>query len=300
MKKMIIAGANGFIARYLTRHFVALGWEVVGLARREKGLDDQCRYVHWDGASLGEWAEELEGSDAVVNLAGRSVSCRHTDENKKQMLDSRLDTTRVIGEAIAACESPPAVWMNASGAAIYKNLETQPQSESGEVGDDFMADLAEQWEGELYQADLPQQVRRVALRTTLVLALEEGTAGDYLMKLARLGLGGKLSDGQQKVSWIFIDDYCRAIEWMIARPEVEGAVNMATPSPVTNAEMMRLFCKAAKRPFGLPAAAWMVRMGAAVLGTEADLILKGMWVLPAKLQEHGFSFKHPEMKPWEW
>ncbi|MDC0088099.1 TIGR01777 family oxidoreductase [Akkermansiaceae bacterium] len=301
MKKLIIAGANGFIARYITRHFSALGWEVVGLARRTEGLDENCRYVHWDGEILGDWAKEFDGCDAVINMAGSSVSCRHNEVNKKLIIDSRVITTRLIGEAIATCEQPPEVWMNASGVAVYKNIDTAPQSEDGEAGDDFMAEVVNLWEAEFYQADISKNVRRIALRTSLVMAMNEpGIAADYLVKISKLFLGGKLASGKQMVSWIYIEDYCRAIEWMLDHPEVSGPVNMATPEPVTNAEMMRRFCKAVKRPFGLPAAGWMVKIGAFVLGTEAELILKGMWVLPTKLQKHGFVFKHPEMKPWEW
>lgn len=301
MKKLIIAGANGFIARYITRHFVALGWEVVGLARRTEGLDKGCRYVHWDGKTLGDWSQEFDGCDAVINMAGSSVSCRHNEVNKKLIIDSRVITTRLIGEAIAACENPPEVWMNASGVAVYKNIDTAPQSEDGEAGDDFMAEVVNLWEGEFYQANISKNVRRIALRTSLVMAMNEpGIAADYLVKLSKLFLGGKLASGKQMVSWIYIEDYCRAIEWMMDHPEISGAVNMATPDPVTNAEMMSLFCKAANRPFGLPAAGWMVKIGAFFLRTEAELILKGMWVLPTKLQTHDFVFKHPEMKPWEW
>lgn len=301
MKKIVIAGANGFIARYITRHFAALGWQVVGLARRTEGLDDACEYAHWDGETLGDWVKELDGCDLVVNMAGSSVSCRHNAENKKRIISSRVNTTRVLGEAIAACENPPAVWMNASGVSIYKHIDTAPQDENGELGDDFMADVAVLWEEAFYQAEIPASVRRIALRTTLVMALNEpGIATDYLVKLSKLFLGGKLASGKQMVSWIFIEDYCRAIEWMIDKPEVSGAVNMSAPEPVTNTEMMRLFCKTFHRPFGLPAAAWMVKIGAFVLRTEAELILRGMWVLPTKLEAHGFVFKHPKMKPWEW
>lgn len=301
MKKLIIAGANGFIARYITRHFSALGWEVVGLARRTEGLDENCRYVHWDGETMGSWADEIDGCDVVVNMAGSSVNCRHNEVNKKHIISSRVTTTRLLGLAIAACEKPPEVWMNASGVAGYKHVDTAPQDENGEGGDDFMAEVVHLWEDEFYKADIPESVRRLALRTTLVMAMNEPKiAADYLVKMSKLFMGGKLASGQQMVSWIYIEDYCRAIEWLIDHNDVSGAVNMSTPEPVTNAEMMRRFRKAVNRPFGLPAAGWMVKIGAFFLGTEAELILKGMWVLPTKLETHGFVFKHPEMKPWEW
>ena len=183
MKKLIIAGANGFIGRHLTRHFCREGWEVVGLARRKKGLDPNCRHVLWDGKSIGDWASELNGATAVVNLAGRSINCRHNKKNKQEIIDSRVQSTTILGEAIAACSHPPGVWLNASTASIYADAENKPQGEGMKMGEGFFVDVAKAWEGAIMTARVSEGVRRVALRTSLVMAKERGTVFDYLFKL---------------------------------------------------------------------------------------------------------------------
>ena len=300
MSKIIIAGANGFLGRYLTRHFHAKGWEVVGMARREKGLDPNCRYVNWDGKTLGDWAGGFEGTNAIINLAGRSINCRHTKRNKRQIMDSRVDSTKVIGQAIAACENPPDVWLNASTAAIYRTLKKGPQSEGGQLDEGLAVEVAKAWEGAFFGAEVSEKVRRVALRTSLVMAKEPGTVYFYLLKLAKLFLGGPVGGGKQMVSWIHVEDYCRAVEWLVDHPEIRGGLNITSPEPVTNAEMMLRFRKLAKRPFGLPAAGWMAEIGAFFLRTETNLILKSQWVVPKRLEQNGFEFHYPEMEPWEW
>jgi len=300
MRKIIIAGANGFLGRYLTRHFHAKGWEVVGMARREKGLDPNCRYVHWDGKTLGDWAGEFDGAEAVINLAGRSVNCRHTKRNKRQIMDSRVDSTKVIGAAIAACEHPPGVWLNASTAAIYRTLKKGPQGEGGQLDEGHAVEVVKAWEGAFFGAEVPGGVRKVALRTSLVMAKEPGTVYAYLLKLAKLFLGGPAGGGKQMVSWIHIEDYCRAVEFLLESPQIRGGINITAPEPLTNKEMMRRFRKLAKRPFGFPAAVWMTEIGAFFLSTETDLILKSQWVVPKRLEQNGFEFHYPEMEPWEW
>jgi uncharacterized protein (TIGR01777 family) len=300
MRKLVIAGANGFLGRYLSRHFHSLGWEVVGLARRQQGLDANCRYVNWDGKSLGDWAAEINGADVLVNLAGRSVNCRYSKRNKRQIINSRVESTSILGEAIAACENPPAHWINASTLAVYADLKDKPQCEGGKVGEGFSVEVAKAWEGAFFKAQVPDKVRRVALRISLVMAKEPGTVYSYLLKLSKMFLGGPVGGGKQMVSWIHVDDFCRAVEWLIEHPEIRGAINITSPEPLTNKEMMRRFRKLAKRPFGLPAAVWMVQIGAFFLRTEAELVLKNRWVIPKRLQQNGFEFSRPELEPWEW
>lgn len=300
MRRIIIAGANGFLGRYLTRHFHGKGWEVIGIARRQKGLDPHCTFVAWDGKTLGDWAQYLNGADVVVNMAGRSVNCRYTKRNKRQIIDSRVDSTKVIGEAIAACEHPPAVWFNASTAAIYKTLKDRPQHEGGQTGEGFSVEVAKAWEEAFFGSKVPETVRKVALRTSLVMANEPGTVYHYLLRLAKLFLGGPVAGGKQMVSWIHVEDYCRAVEWIVEQYQIRGGLNITSPEPVTNAEMMQRFRKLAKRPFGLPAAKWMAEIGAFFLRTETELVVKSLWVIPKRLQQNGFEFLHPEMEPWEW
>ena len=296
MKKIIIAGANGFIGCHLSRYFSEIGWDVVGLARREDGLDATSRYINWDGKNLGDWVVELDGADLVVNLAGRNLNCRHTEDNKKQIIDSRIHSTRVLGQAIAACSKPPVLWMNASGASIYSNMDKAEQGEKGEYGDSFLAEVAQLWEEEFYKAAVPDSVRRVALRTSMVIAVDSGNVFCILQRICKLGLGGQLGTGQQMVSWIHVDDFCKVVQWLTEHGEVKGPINMTAPSPVTNAEMMRRFRKFVGMPIGLPAAGWMVKIGAAITGSEAELILDPLWVTPNVLVEYGYQFKYPEME----
>ena len=296
MKKILIAGANGFLARYLSRYFTEKGWNVVGLARRRVGMDPGCRYVEWDGKSLGDWAKELEGCDVLVNLAGRSVNCRYHDANKREILESRVDSTTVLGNAIVGCDRPPELWINSSTATIYRHAEDRPQSEdTGDLGEGFSVNVAKAWENAFFGAAVPGKVRKVALRTSMVLADEPGTVFRYLYNLARWGLGGKVGNGRQMVSWIHVDDYCRAVDWLIDHDEISGPINVTAPDPIPNAEVMHRFRALVSMPFGLPATKWMAEIGACLLGTETELILKSRWVVPTRLLEHGFVFSHPEM-----
>ncbi len=300
MKKLIIAGANGFLGRHLTRHFHAAGWEVVGLARREQGLHPSCRFVAWNGETIGDWFHELNGACALINLAGRSINCRHNKSNRKQIVDSRVNSTAVLGEAIALCSDPPEVWLNASTASVYADAEKSPQGEGMKLGEGFFVDVAKSWEGAMMGAEISEHVRRIALRTSLVMANEKGTVYDYLLKLSKLCLGGAVGGGRQMVSWVHVEDYCRAVEWLIAHDDIRGVINITAPDPLTNADMMKRFQKLAKRPIGLPATGWMARIGAFVLRTEPELILKSNWVVPRRLLQNGFVFRHPEMNPSDW
>lgn len=288
------------MARYLTRCFVAKGWEVVGLARRTEGLDEGCRFVKWDGQSLDSWAKELEGAVALINLVGRTVNCRYNDINKAEIINSRVDSTQVLGKAIAQCANPPEVWLNSSTATIYRHAEDFPQGDEGEIGSGFSVEVAKAWEKAFFKSVVQEHVRKVALRTAMVMADEPGTVFRYLMNLAKFGLGGKVASGRQMISWIHVEDFCRVVEWLIEHKEIDGSVNVAAPDPITNAEAMHRFRVAASCPIGLPAAKWMAELGAFVLKTETELIFKSRWVVPTRLQTEGFVFKYPEMKPEKW
>ncbi len=295
-KTMVIAGANGFIGKYISRHFQQLGWKILGLVRREDGLADGVEMVKWDGFTLeSAWAERLDGVDVLINLTGRTINCRHNTENKRQIMDSRIDSTRVLGEAVLACEKPPKVWMNASASSIYKATRESRQTESdGEMGENFMSEVAIKWEEGFFGAKVDESVRKIALRTTLVMADEKGTVMDILSGLARKYLGGTLGDGGQMVSWIDIDDYCRAVEWMIKTESASGPYNLAAPHALTNEEMMKRVRKKEGACFGLPAFEWMLEIGAFFMQTEAELMINSSWVYPEKLLEEGFVFKREE------
>ena len=296
MKKMLIAGTNGFLARNITGYFTELGWKVSGLARREDGLHSACNFIHWDGMSLGDWTAAVDDCDVLINMVGRSVNCRHDEENKQQILQSRLHSTEVLGRAIAACGNPPELWINGSGVSIYEQSFTRPHGESGEQGEGFLADVTRKWEAELFQADIPKSVRRVALRTAMVLADEEGNPYRVLSTLAKLGLGGRAGSGKQMVSWVHIDDVPRVIEHIINHDSLTGPVNMAAPEAVTNTEMMSRFRKHVGMPIGLPAPAFGVKIGGFIMGTPPEFVLDSCYVVPSKLEESGFVFQKPEMQ----
>ena len=258
--------------------------------------------IGWDARTLGDWTRAIDGADAVVNLAGRSVNCRFTPENRRLVMESRVDSTRVLGEAIARCAKPPRVWLNSSTATIYKHSLKQANDESSadfsptpEAKDAYSVEVALAWEKAFNDACTPR-TRKVALRTTLVFGAVKGGVFQILRRLARLGLGGRMGSGRQYVSWIRDEDFCRALEWIVDRPQLTGPVNMAAPHPVTNAEMMALFRSLNGIPIGLPAAGWMLEVGAFLLRTETELLLKSRCVVPGKLLASGFQFRFPRME----
>lgn len=295
-KVMMIAGANGFMGRYLSRYFLDKGWRVFGLARRTQGLADGVEFVQWDGETMkSSWVEVLEEVDVLINLVGRTVDCRYNDENKRQILESRVNSTKLLGQAVASCSKPPSVWMNASTATIYEDTREKPQTESGGVvGHGFSVEIAKVWEGAFHDAKVSDSVRKIILRTTLVMGDEKGTVMDVLSGLARKYLGGKMGDGGQMVSWIDINDVCRAVEWMIETESASGPYNLAAPNALTNAEMMKRIREKVGVSFGLPAYEWMLELGAFFMRTETELILKSRWVYPERLIQGGFVFEREE------
>ena len=295
-KIMMIAGANGFMGRYLSRYFLEKGWRVFGLARRTKGLASGVEFLQWDGVNVEtSWADVLEKVDVLINLAGRTVNCRYNDQNKREILDSREKSTRGLGDAVAACTNPPSVWMNASTATIYAGTREKAHTESeGIIGDGFSVEIAKTWEAAFDAAVVNDSVRKITLRTAIVMGDERGTALDVLGGLARKYLGGKMGDGGQMVSWIDVNDLCRVVEWMIENEDVSGVYNVAAPQALTNAEMMQRVRERVGVRFGLPASDWMLEVGAFFMRTETELILKSRWVYPERLIEEGFVFTKEE------
>lgn len=296
--KLILAGGTGFLGAALARHFTALGWEVLVLTRHPSRTGE----VAWDGETHGEWARELEGAHAIVNLCGRSVDCRYTPANRRIIMDSRIKPTRAIGQAIAQCAKPPPVWLNCSSATIYRHTFSGAHDETSTdftptaaVYDEFSLDVIHAWES-AFNTVPTARTRKVALRTTMVLGHGRNSVFPVLRRLAQFGLGGRMGSGRQFVSWLHQDDFCRAVEWLLAHAEVSGPVNLAAPHPLTNAEMMHLFRQLVGMPFGLPATEWMLEIGASFLRTETELILKSRRVIPGKLLAGGFEFRHPTMQ----
>lgn len=243
----------------------------------------------------------MEGSAAVINLCGRSVDCRYNEANRRLILESRVLSTRVLGEAIGQCAEPPAVWLNASTATIYKHSFDREMDEAGEIAvdkdarDEFSVEVAQAWEGALHQARTPV-TRKIALRMSMVFGQMEGTVFRVLRRLARLGLGGSMAGGRQFVSWIHEEDFCRAVKWLLTHENLTGPFNLASPNPVTNREMMATLRQVAGAPFGLPAARWMLEVGAFFLRTETELMIKSRRVVPGKLLASGFRFNFPRLE----
>ncbi|HVU25145.1 MAG TPA: TIGR01777 family oxidoreductase [Opitutus sp.] len=292
---IVLAGGAGFLGRALTEHLRQAGRSVVVLSRGAHRDAAGVRHVRWDGATAGEWAGELDGAAAVVNLAGRSVNCRYNARNRAAILDSRVHATRAIGAAVARCARPPAAWLNASSATIYREARDRPMDEAtGEIGAGFSVEVCQAWEQAFFAAAAPK-TRKVALRLSIVFGAAPGGAFEVFQRLVRLGLGGTQGDGGQFVSWLHLADFCRAVEWLLAHEEIAGPVNVCAPDPLPNADFMRAWREACGVPIGLPAAAWMLEIGALILRTETELLLKSRRVIPRRLQESGFHF---DFTPW--
>lgn len=300
--RIVIPGGTGQVGGMLRRSFAAQGHDVIVLSRRPERLEPGVRHRVWDGRQVGDWAEEVDGADAVVNLAGRSVSCRYTEANLRQMMDSRIDSTRAVGRAIAAAVRPPAVWLQMSTATIYADRRDAPNDEAtGVIGGsephvpaywEYSVRIARHWEAAQQEADLPR-TRRVALRSAMVMSPDRGGVFDYLRWLARVGLGGPVAGGGQFVSWIHDHDFVRAVDLLLARDDLDGPVNLAAPDPLPQRDLMRrLRQQYGARP-GLPATAAMAGLGAWALRSDPELLLKSRRVVPGRLLAAGFAFEHP-------
>jgi uncharacterized protein (TIGR01777 family) len=301
--KVVIPGGSGQVGTVLARAFHGDGHDVVVLSRRPRRRP--WRMVAWDGAAPGRWQEEIDGCDVVINLTGRSVNCRYNAANRKEILDSRVLSTRVLGQAIGRAARPPHVWLQASTATIYAHRYDAPNDDySGVLGGNestapaswrFSIDVARAWERAFDEA-VTDRTRKIALRSAMTLSPDRGGVFDALLGLARHGLGGSAGDGRQFMSWIHHHDFVAAVRWLIDRDDMDGVVNVAAPNPLPNAEFMRVLREAWGISFGLPATKWMLEIGAVFMRTETELILKSRRVVPARLLEHGFTFEYPE---WE-
>jgi uncharacterized protein len=299
--KIVLAGGSGQVGTILARAFHGDGCDVVVLSR--KPASTPWRTTVWDGCTLGDWQSEIDGADVLVNLAGRSVNCRYTPQNRREILDSRIESTQALGGAVAAAARPPRVFLHSSTATIYAHRYDAPNDEAtGIIGGDepgapdtwrFSIDVATQWEQTFNAINMPH-TRKVLMRTAVVMSPDRGGAFDVLLGLTRRGLGGRCGDGCQYVSWIHGDDFVRAVRWLIDHDEIDGPVNIASPNPLPNDEFMQLLRAAWGIGIGLPAAEWMLEIGAVFLKTETELILKSRRVTPTRLLAGGLEFTHPE------
>ncbi|MBL4663086.1 MAG: TIGR01777 family oxidoreductase [Flavobacteriaceae bacterium] len=295
MKTLIIAGGNGFLGKILTEYFKSKVEKIVILSRSEEKIIGNVHYILWDGKTLGDWSKILDGSDVLINLAGKPVDCRYHQKNKDLILSSRTNSTKVLGQAIEECSQPPKVWLNSSTATIYRHsLDKEMDETTGEIGQGFSVDVATAWEQEFFRCTL-SNTRQVALRTSIVLG-NQGGAFPTLRNLTKMGFGGKQGNGKQKISWIHEEDFVHAVHYIIQQKEISGVINVVSPKPVTNEKFMRLLRKGTGTPFGIPMGKTLLKIGARIIQTEPELILKSRNVIPKRLVENGFQFNYESIQ----
>jgi uncharacterized protein len=295
MKKVIIAGGSGFIGKKLSQHYIAKGCEVVVLTRKKPHEESGIRFAQWDAKTLGPWSNELEGASLLINMVGRSVDCRYNRENKKQIYESRIDSTRILGKAVNNVLNPPLLWLNSSSATIYRHAEDRQMDEAtGDIGTGFSVDVCKKWEEAFFDCETTK-TRKVALRSSIVLG-KNGGALKPLINLSKLGFGGYQGNGKQYFSWVHEDDLIAAIDFVFSHQEIQGVINIASPYPQTNKELMHLLRKILKVPFGIPMPKFLLEFGAFIINTETELILKSRNVIPGVLLDNGFVFKYPRLE----
>ena len=281
--KIVLAGGTGFIGQYFTKEFKQLGYEVIIISRNNA-------HIQWDNQK--EIEDALNGAEMLINLAGKSVNCRYHQKNKDEILRSRTATTKILGDAILNCENPPQVWINSSTATIYRHALDRPMTEeAGDIGSGFSVNVATAWEKTFFDFDLPL-TRQIALRMAIVLGAGGGVVRPFI-NLVRFGLGGKQGDGKQMFSWVHLADLFNIILFLRDNQNLSGVFNCSSPNPIDNATLMKSLRKKMKVGIGLPSPAWMLKIGALLIGTETELILKSRWVVPDRLLIAGYQFKFP-------
>jgi len=291
--KIIITAANGFMGEALVQYF-SKAHEVVAIVRKSMHFENAKTCI-WDGKNLGDWSTEIDDSDVLINLAGKSVNCRYNDANKASIYASRLESTTVLGKAIEACKNPPKIWINAASATIYRHSINDPMTENnGEIGTGFSVDVCQQWEKSFFDFQL-KNTRQVALRTAIVLGKNGGVMIPF-KRLTQLGFGGKMGNGQQQFSWIHIEDVCRSIEFIIENESLSGAINVSSLNPIRNSVFMQVLRLRYNRFALIPSPKWLLELGAKLIKTETELILKSRFVIPEKLEQAGFKWKFTKIE----
>jgi uncharacterized protein (TIGR01777 family) len=292
--RVVLAGGSGFLGQALTKVLVGKGYDVVILSRGNERDSAGVQQLHWDGHHLGDWWHSLDGASALVNLTGRSVNCRHTPAHRREIMESRVNSVRVLGEALSRCSQPPLGWVQASSLAIYGDPGDRWCDEDSPHADGFSEEVCKRWEGEFEKMHAPR-LRKVVMRIGIVLDAENG-ALPVLARLTRLFLGGRVGHGRQYVSWIHVADLTRMFLEAIGRVDIAGVFNATGPNPVTNAEFMRELRRALHRPWSPPVPAWATRLGAFFMRTEPSLALTGRRCRPKRFLESGFHFDFPELR----
>ncbi|AWK07328.1 TIGR01777 family protein [Flavobacterium crocinum] len=289
MNKLVIASGTGFLGQILVNHFKNKFEKIVILTRGKSQTIDGIKYVNWNARTFTGWEKELENATVLINLAGKSVDCRYTKENKKEILWSRIDSTKILNKAVLNCKNPPQHWLNSSTATIYRfSLDKQMDEIDGEIGNDFSINVALSWEKAFFKTETPKTMK-TALRTSIVLG-KNGGAFIPLKTLAKIGFGGKQGKGNQFVSWIHEDDFASAVDFIIQK-EMTGVINIVSPTPIRNAVFMQKLRKIVGFPFGIPMTKFFLEIGSFFIRTETELVLKSRNVIPKRLLENGFRFK---------
>jgi hypothetical protein len=292
-KRIVIAGGSGFLGNRLRDMFKEQGYEVIVLSRSRNSGD----FRQWDGKTRGEWANSIEGAYALINMAGRTVNCRYNDENKAEILRSRIESTRILGEVVSSCKVPPKYWLNSSTATIYQDtrgtLPANTESE-GKIGDDFSMGVAKAWEKEFFSFDLADTVQ-TALRAAIIMG-SDGGAFPVMAGLAKKGLCSPQGPGDQWISWMHINDFCASIDFLLKNP-IAGPVNLCAPNPVQNKDFNAMMRKEARPLLVIPQPVWVLKFGAWMMKTQTELILKSRKVYPESLLKAGFKFEFPEPGP---
>jgi hypothetical protein len=293
-RRIVIAGGSGFLGQALAPALVGKDYEVVVLSRGASQDLNGIRQLHWDGKTVGEWVDSIDGAQAIINLTGRSVNCRHTSEHRREIMDSRVDSVRVLGEAITRCTRPPQVFVQASSLAIYGDPGDRWCYEDAPEANGFSEEVCKRWEAGLEKVNSPG-LRKVVMRIGIVLDADKG-ALPVLTQLTRFFLGGRVGNGRQYISWVHVADLVRMFVEAIERNELSGVFNATGPNPVTNAEFMRELRRALRRPWSPPVPAWATRVGAFFMRTEPSLALTGRRCRPTRFLESGFHFEFPDLR----
>ncbi len=289
-KKIILAGGNGYLGTVLANYYKGIAHEVIILSRKPAAVNGNVKTIIWDGKTEGEWASYLNDADLLINLCGKNVNCRYTPENKQEIISSRVVPTALLGRVVGSLAHPPQLWINVTSATIYRHAEDHAQDEdTGETGYGFSIEVCRQWEQTFFDAPTPA-TRKVALRMGIVLGHADGVF-PRLLNLVKLGMGGKQGNGEQYVAWVHQQDAAQITEWLLQHPELHGVINCTAPQAVKNHTLMRIIRQSYGIPFGLPAPQWLLEIGARLIGTETELILKSRWVAPKRLLSSGYNFQ---------
>jgi len=294
-QKIILAGGSGYLGQVLKEYFKTRASSIIILSRHQGPQEDQVRYLQWDGKQEGDWVKEMEGADLLVNLSGKNVNCRYNRENREEILSSRLEPTALLGKVISRLKHPPHTWINIVSATIYRHAEDRCQDEDcGEIGTGFSVDVCKAWES-CFRAQLTPHTKKILLRTALVLGKKDGVF-PRLKKMTQCLLGGKQGNGKQMVSWIYEKDFASLVEWCHLNGKDEEIYNASAPQAVSNEKLMQQLRKHVHMPFGFNSPAWLLAIGAWLIGTETELVLKSRWVGSKRLKEEGFRFEFGELE----